>query len=206
MSIHHQHDVAGLHMIRRELTRPTVTKAEPVFQPTRENWFENQYSGRLYLSLLAKPCVWSQSKTSPSPSPLVLWCWFKIFIGPSRITDRSLTLVTLRGLDEIDEGLFGPEWCHQFLSCTGLEYTHHPWSRFDESQRREGLLSIVVSADSRYSYVDHLPMIQLQLVNVSHIALNAQDEEPHRGLIGVFSTDVPCCYSGPRKYKVEWLI
>ena len=31
--------------------RPTVTRAEPVFQPTRENWLENQYNGRLNLHL-----------------------------------------------------------------------------------------------------------------------------------------------------------
>lgn len=34
-----------------KLTKPTVTKAEPVFQPTKENWLENQYNGRLYLYL-----------------------------------------------------------------------------------------------------------------------------------------------------------
>jgi hypothetical protein len=26
----------------RKLTKPTVTKAEPVFQPTSENWLESQ--------------------------------------------------------------------------------------------------------------------------------------------------------------------
>lgn len=30
---------------RLDLTKPTATSAEPVFHPTRENWFENQYRG-----------------------------------------------------------------------------------------------------------------------------------------------------------------
>jgi hypothetical protein len=34
--------------------KPTVTRADPVFQPTRENWLENQYKGKLNLLLSAK--------------------------------------------------------------------------------------------------------------------------------------------------------
>lgn len=30
-------------------TSPTVTSADPVFHPTSENWFDSQYSGKLYL-------------------------------------------------------------------------------------------------------------------------------------------------------------
>lgn len=39
-----------------ELTKPTVTSAEPVFHPTSENWFENQYKGKLYLHVLESDC------------------------------------------------------------------------------------------------------------------------------------------------------
>lgn len=30
-------------------TNPTAMREEPVFQPVRLNWLENQYSGKLYL-------------------------------------------------------------------------------------------------------------------------------------------------------------
>src|SRR5690242_15429263 len=49
---------ARIFVLCRRLTKPTATRAEPVFQPTKENWLENQYSGRLYLSsLIRKYCT-----------------------------------------------------------------------------------------------------------------------------------------------------
>lgn len=43
MSVQSQHGVSSVSPdCCYKLTRPTVTNAEPVFQPTSENWLESQ--------------------------------------------------------------------------------------------------------------------------------------------------------------------
>jgi hypothetical protein len=68
VSLHHMSSRFG----RR--TRPTATSEEPVFQPTRENLLENQYSGRLYqVHVLCSTGVGSRSLFDHFSSPIGVW-------------------------------------------------------------------------------------------------------------------------------------
>lgn len=93
--------------ILNKLTNPTVTKADPVFHPTRENWFDNQYSGRLYLRSVRSEIILSvPPRHIPSPSPVLYRCGLEILVRPFRITNRGVSIVAFGCLDELDEGFF----------------------------------------------------------------------------------------------------